>query len=217
MNMNFSNLNISKNYQKQQGAALAVGLILLLIITLMGYTGMKGTMLQEKMAAGLHNRSLAHGGANSALRAGESFLYGLIENSNGVVPEGTPGGALFGIYSFHAVPGDPTSGINPLIENFSKSDFTSSNGTDHGFNFVGVTEQGAALKNIPEYMIAKINCPGPVNVGTVEFGSAGGGASDGIEEQSCFVVTGKSSSGDGNSMSLVQSMYTVIASSNPSQ
>ena len=61
----------------QQGAALAIGLILLLIITLSGYVSMKGTILQEKMAIGLHNRALSNNGANSALRGGESFLYNL--------------------------------------------------------------------------------------------------------------------------------------------
>jgi len=71
------------NTQKQTGAALVVGLILLLIITLMGYSTMKGTMLQEKMAAGIHNRILAYGGANSALRDGEGFLYNLIDSTNG--------------------------------------------------------------------------------------------------------------------------------------
>ena len=39
--------------KNQKGAVLAVGLILLLIITLMGYVGMKGTILQEKMAAAI--------------------------------------------------------------------------------------------------------------------------------------------------------------------
>jgi Tfp pilus assembly protein PilX len=211
--------------KNEQGAALAVGLILLLIITLMGYTGMKGTMLQEKMAAGLHNRSLAYGGANSALREGERFLFQLVENSNGVVVEGTPNGELFKIYSYYLVPGDPTSGINPVISSFIQRDFTSTAGTDHSHNFLAVTEKGAALKELPEYIIYNVKTPASPGGGsasgavTQEFGSgssnSGGGSLS--DQQVSYFVTGKSTSGDGNTMAMVQSLYTVVGSSNPSQ
>ncbi len=216
---------MKNTYKKQEGAALAIGMILLVIITLMGYTGMKGTILQEKMAAGLHNRSLAYGGANSALRAGETFLYNLVANSNGVVVEGTPNGALFDVYSYYAVPGNPASGINPVVASFTQRDWTSSAGTLHSEDFVNVPAHGAALKRRPEYLIYNVKSPkSPGGAGgngaTVEFGNSGGGTSAGggsVEVQTSYVVTGKSTSGDGNSMAVVQSLYTVVGSSNPSQ
>ena len=215
---------------KQQGAALAVGLILLLIITLMGYTGMKGTILQEKMAAGLHNRTLANGGANSALRAGEDFLYGMIANTNGVVVEGTPNGTFQGVFSYYAVAGDPTSGINPRVSDFMQSNFDSTDGTVVGFDFTAVTQTGAALSAQPQYLIYNFNAPmsaggsggGSGAGGTQEFGaggssSSGGGAGSGGDQQATYVVVGKSPSGDGNSIAMVDSLYTVVGSSNPSQ
>lgn len=212
--------------KKQEGAALAIGLILLVVITLMGYTGMKGTMLQEKMAAGLHNRSLAQGGANSALRAGESFLYNLVANTNGVVVEGTPNGELFKIYSYYSEPGNPESGVNPIIEDFIERDWGSSAGTIHTEDFVNISALGASLARNPEYLIYNVKSPASPGGGaasgsaTQEFGSGssasngGGGAS---EQQTSYIVTGKSTSGDGNSMTIVQSLYTVVGSSNPSQ
>ena len=214
-----------KNQNKQQGAALAIGLLLLLIITLMGYTGMKGTMLQEKMAAGLHNRSLSYGGANSALREGERFLYELVEISNGVVVEGTPNGDLHKIYSYYTTPGDPTSGVNTKISGFTKEDWTSSDGTAHAHEFASITEKGAALKQKPEYIIYNVKSPtvpggGSANgLVTQEFGSGASTSNGGglTEIQSSYIVTGKSTSGDGNSMAMVQSLYTVVGSSNPSQ
>ncbi len=201
---------------KQQGAALAVGLILLLIITLMGYTGMKGTILQEKMAAGLHNRTLASGGANSALRAGEDFLYNMISNTNGVAIQGTPNGSFQNIYSYYQDPEDPTSGINPRVSGFLEANFNSIDGTTLSeFDFTAVTEEGASLSTQPQYLIYHINSPTGSSTGTTEFGG-GSGAGSG-EEQSSYVVVGKSLSGDGNSIALVNSLYTVVASSNPSQ
>lgn len=221
MNKSLNNPNL----KNQQGAALAVGLILLLLITLMGYTGMKGTMLQEKMAAGLHNRTLAYGGANSALRQGERQVFRLIEQTNGVVIEGTPDGRLFGVYSYYASPGNPAGGVNPVVEGFVQENFASEVGIDHDFDFGGTNvNENARLNQSPEYFIYLVDSPKTPGSGsngavTQEFGggSSNAGANSIQDEQGSYVVTGKSSSGDGNSMAMLQSLYTVVGSSNPSQ
>lgn len=197
------------SYKQQQGAALAVGLILLLIITLMGYAGMKGTMLQEKMAAGLHNRSLAMAGANSAVRAGESFLYNLIDSTNSVQAYGTPAGSFYNIYSQLSSISNPTSPVNPIVELFKQRNWTSSAGTVHGNDFTTSTYNGA-LAQQPQYIIEEL---------PYEFDDVGSkdddlpyGGSD-TEEQKVFLVTGKSPSGDGRTIALVQSMFTAVISS----
>lgn len=202
------------NPGRQHGAALAVGLILLLIITLMGYTGMKGTMLQEKMAAGLHNRSLANAGANSALRAGEDYLYNLVENTNGVIPEGTPDGVLQGIYSRLVSSTDPASDLNPILVDFKKRNWSHSNGVAHSFDFASVNNNGALYQS-PEYIIEEIaGITGALdntqNWGNVGGGSGGGSAGANLRN---YLITGKSMSGDGKTISLVQSTYTVVPSS----
>jgi Tfp pilus assembly protein PilX len=206
----------SHNLAKQQGAALAVGLILLLIITLMGYTGMKGTMLQEKMAAGLHNRSLANAGANSALRSGEDYLYNLVENTNGVIPEGTPNGILQGIYSRLTDTSDPSSALNPILVNFKKRNWTHSNGVAHAYDFTSVNNNGALYQS-PEYIIEEIAgiSGGGTGLGTQIWGTVTGGASGGSAGANLrnYLITGKSMSGDGKTISVVQSTYTVVPSS----
>lgn len=68
---------LSLNYSqrtRQQGAALLMGLVLLLIMTLLGISAMRGTTLQERMAGALHEQNLALQSAESALRAGEQAL-----------------------------------------------------------------------------------------------------------------------------------------------
>lgn len=193
----------------QQGAALAVGLILLLIITLMGYASMKGTMLQEKMAAGLHNRSLALSGANSAVRAGESYLYNLIDITNSVKVKGTPTGSLFNVYSQLSDPEDATSLVNPNVELFKERNWNSGAGTDHGHDFTDSTKNGA-LNAIPQYLIEELVYD-PSGLGTQDTDKKGGGG-DG-NTQKVFLVTGKSQSGDGRTISLIQSMFTVVVDS----
>lgn len=199
-----------RNHVKQQGAALAVGLILLLIITLMGYTGMKGTMLQEKMAAGLHNRSLASAGANSALRAGEDFLYNLVESTNGVIPEGTPNGVLQGIYS--RLSGDePTDPLNPVLVEFKKRNWNHSSGVDHAFDFTTINNNGA-LYETPEYIIEELAGITGAQDNSQAWGETGGSGSAGSNLRN-YLITGKSMSGDGKTIALVQSTYTVVPSS----
>ena len=198
------------NHQKQQGAALAVGLILLLIITLMGYTGMKGTMLQEKMAAGLHNRSLASAGANSALRAGEDFLYNLVESTNGVIPEGTPDGVLQGIYS-RLNGSEPTDPLNPILVEFKKRNWNHPAGVDHAFDFTTINNNGA-LYETPEYIIEELAGITGAQDNSQAWGETGGSGSAGSNLRN-YLITGKSMSGDGKTIALVQSTYTVVPSS----
>lgn len=198
-----------KSMQKQNGAALFVGLVILAIITLMGYTSMKGTILQEKMAAGLHNQSLAHSGANTAVRAGEEFIYRLITQTNGVNVEGTPGGQFNNLYSLLADPlNPPDSPLNPISEEFKKSNWDSSYGTEHAFNFNAVTAN-AALNTNPQYIIEEIYSIPLEGFNSQEFGMGGSDTSI----QKGFYITGKSDSGDGKTMSLVQSVFTAVVSS----
>lgn len=56
---------------RQQGAALAVSLVLLVIVTLVGLAGMRGTILQERMAGGAYDRETAFQAAEAALLLGE--------------------------------------------------------------------------------------------------------------------------------------------------
>ena len=58
----------------QQGVVLIVCLILLLLLTLIGTTGMQMTSLEEKMASNMRDRNLAFQAAESALVAGETWL-----------------------------------------------------------------------------------------------------------------------------------------------
>lgn len=59
---------------KQQGAVLAVALIFLLVLTLLGVSSMKSTLLEEKMAGNMRDQSLAFQAAEAALRDGEAFI-----------------------------------------------------------------------------------------------------------------------------------------------
>ena len=60
--------------RKQRGAVLIVALIFLVVMTMLILASIRGTVMQERMAANLYDRSLAFQAAEAALREGERFV-----------------------------------------------------------------------------------------------------------------------------------------------
>ena len=58
--------------RRQRGISLAVSLILLVVTTLLALASMRGVVLQTRMSAGTHDRSLAFQAAEAALRDAEN-------------------------------------------------------------------------------------------------------------------------------------------------
>lgn len=61
-------------FNKQRGAILVIALFMLLLLTVIGLSSMRGTMLQENMAGNLRDSSLALQAAEAALRKGEELV-----------------------------------------------------------------------------------------------------------------------------------------------
>lgn len=59
---------------EERGIALVVALILLLVITLVGLAGIRGTTMQEKMAGNFYDRELAFQSAEAGLREAEALI-----------------------------------------------------------------------------------------------------------------------------------------------
>lgn len=74
---------ISQNqlFMKQRGVVLVVALLILLVITIIGVTGMQTTILQETMAGAVRDKHIAFNAAEAALRDGEKYL-----NDTAVLP-----------------------------------------------------------------------------------------------------------------------------------
>jgi len=61
---------------KQNGVALVVALILLIVITLVGLAAVHGTIMQQKMTSNFYDRQLAFQASEAALRQAEAFVQG---------------------------------------------------------------------------------------------------------------------------------------------
>lgn len=59
---------------REQGVALVMGLIILLVMTLISITAMRGTLMQERMSGAFQGQQLAFQAAEAALRQAEREL-----------------------------------------------------------------------------------------------------------------------------------------------
>lgn len=59
---------------RQHGTVLVVSLIMLLLLTMLGLSSMRGTTLEERMAGNMRDQNLAFQAAEAALREGEAWL-----------------------------------------------------------------------------------------------------------------------------------------------
>jgi type IV pilus assembly protein PilX len=72
-------IRYARSAARQRGSALIFALVFLLVMTVIGVTGMQGTTQQEKMAGNMRNRNLAFQAAEAALRAGEMYVDPVIK------------------------------------------------------------------------------------------------------------------------------------------
>ncbi len=68
---------LSLNIKQQQGAVLAISLIILLALTLIGLASLQATSLDGKIAGNLRELNIAMQSSESALREAEAFINGL--------------------------------------------------------------------------------------------------------------------------------------------
>lgn len=110
-----SNPILHGNAAYQSGAVLIISLIMLLLLTLIGTTGMQSTSLEEKMAGNMRDRHLAFQAAESALKAAEAILFPI---PPAVLPTFTGPDADAGIGGIYSV--TPTTPITDasLLDSF---------------------------------------------------------------------------------------------------
>lgn len=196
----------SGQVRTQKGAALVVGLIFLVLVTLIATVGMRQSITQERMAGGLRNDSLARNSAESAQRQGERLIYDWYLQSNGAQIFGP------GIYTLGNAAAatfrdaDPTSFFTAgsLAYNPAINDYTS----NPGFT--------SRLAQQPVYLI-ELGAPvRPAGAPGGESGSTGMGGYASNEAQGnshlyLFRVTARSTGGVGAVVRTVESTYVGIA------
>jgi type IV pilus assembly protein PilX len=101
--------------KRQQGAALIIGLIILVVLTLIGVQAMRSSIVQERMAGNMRERNVAFQAAEAALRVGEASGPFLTTNAALADPATWDGsGSTGSIPSFDdGVAGPPVYQVGP--------------------------------------------------------------------------------------------------------
>lgn len=164
----------------QSGMVLPVSLIMLLLMTLIGVSGIQSTTLEEKMASNARDKNLAFQAAESAVREGEAFLTAAI------LPTFTAGG-VDGLYSLNST---------IISDNTIKtSDFWSANGKVVQMNNASVK---AHVKESPRYVIQQL-----------AFSEGGGQSLDASvhQENEMYQITARGVGGSATAVAIIQSTY----------
>ena len=67
-------MNRHKSYSKQKGVVLVIGMLLMIILTLIGLTGMQMTSFEEKMSGNTKDKHVAFEAAEAALLTAQTFV-----------------------------------------------------------------------------------------------------------------------------------------------
>ncbi len=166
---------------KQSGIVLVVSLIMLLLLTIIGLTGVQVTSLEEKMAGNSKDQNLAFQTAEAAIRAGEANIESVVA-----------------IAAFNGSNG--LYGINDAPNHYATANAWSAGGSAQ-FNS-GFTD----IKTQPRYFIKHIATNEDSSSGTdILVGNAGettAGAS-----VSYFTITARGTGGRNSSQVFLQTYY----------
>jgi len=173
--------------KQQSGAVLAIGLIMLLLMTLIGLTGTRVTGLEERMAGNNNDRNLAFQAAESALRAGEAYLANTsplpsFNNcTNGLYPNGGTGCASPNVSS-------TTAPMPPVWENI---DWTANSVAYAGSLGISVS---------PRYIIELMPC---------RDANSDGDCSDAGVDQNVYRITARATGATADAVIMLQSILEI--------
>lgn len=172
--------------QKQRGAVLLVGLVMVLLISIISVSAIRGSNLQEAIAGNMRERNLAFQSAESGLRAGESVIA---EPAPRLVITGTQG-----IYN--------DTFVNPAT---SVLTYSSANWVDANKVVVSTLNLGSVARQ-PSYVIEQLHA---------DIGDCAKGEGSGIDAQSIqttgdcvpYRITSRGFGASVDSVKTLQSVY----------
>jgi len=149
-----------KHTKHQKGAVLIVSLVMLIIMTLLGISGMNNTVMQERMAGNQRNSTLAFQAAEAALRAAENDID---QNWGSDFPDGDTNGTTNndnrGVFTYNSATLDPNLGNDTEWwaerTGAANNTFWANNGTD-AYAADTLEFQSGEFLGMPQFIIEKI-------------------------------------------------------------
>lgn len=186
---------------KQRGVALAIGMILLLTVSIIGITSMKSALLQDRMAASFKNKELSDAAALTLMVAAEHWLFEYFNVNNNT--------ALTSDSCAFCLPPN-----NQVVRDFKSDKILENSGFHHpdGISVNGLYDDQLASE--PEFIIEILEDFSNNGTGG-NFGDTGGETDGGNQVGSggddegliFFRITSKATDTSGNIYSAYETVY----------
>jgi len=169
----------------QQGSALLVSLIILVVMTLLGLSGMRTSVMEEKMAGNMRDSELAFQAAEAALRDAEKHIQDNVISTAAFDADGTDG-----LYN------------NDDSRIWESVDWTDASSLEYtGFDS---STTGVNVSTAPRYVIQHLASVGSAS-DKLNLGNAGQGTGAGTVE--AFTVTARGTGGSDTAVVYLQTTF----------
>lgn len=201
----------------QRGAVLVVALIFLILLTILAISASGRSLLQERMAGGLHNAQQADMSAQTALRGAEWKLW---TNAVLSVTGGSMrcGSGVFSTDCYSFVPGSPSANV---VNFRTKSGWVTAGATEYkGYGgSVDFTDSSKGdLAHNPWYIIEDLGQVRPENVSgpLCEAGTSGvcPGGQASLRQRHIYRITARASGGSPNTVRIQESTFMAVKTDN---
>jgi type IV pilus assembly protein PilX len=199
-----------RSARAQRGAVLVVALIFLLLLTILAISASGRSLLQERMAGGLHNAQQAEMSAQTALRGAEWKLWTSTSNVSAHLNCGS--GIFTDCYIF-----DPASPITNVTNFRTKQGWVTAGATTYkgygnsvDYTSAATTGQYGNLAHNPLYMIEDmgVELPPGVSGSLHESGATGtGGTGYTSVTRHIYRITARATGGSANTMRVLESTF----------
>jgi len=166
----------------QTGSVLIIALIMMVVLTMLGVTGMKSSVLEEKMAGNLRDSQLAFQAAEATLREAEQFIDDNIVSTTNFDTDGSDG-------LYEKSPGKLWKQIN-----------WDSNDSLEFSNFSSNSSINTSPRYIIQHLASQLN-----DVDNLNLDNYGQGTGAGRVEM--FLITARATGNSGNTVVMLQSTY----------
>ena len=200
------NLNVMRQPVRQQGAALATALIMLLVLTVVGVSALNTITTEETMAGNMRDQIIALQATETAIRDSEALLNSEVSGfpwfyvnkksptcvggSGPTVCDGSEGGSVL-----------TANGIGSLVENFHNDAYWEA--TNGAFPYAGSAIYG--VSDNPSYFIEK---SGKSEIDSLSTGTDSA-SQDGAKQY--YTTTARGKGGNPNTVSVVRITTAVRA------
>lgn len=183
---------------KQQGAALAVSLIILTLMTVIGVTAVKSSVIENRIATNMHDKQMSFEAAEAALRDAEAWL---IEQESSPGTSREKGATSTVTVWVKGVPTNTYSGVEATEEmmKFSDDSIWETYGENYGdANGLSIAERMPGLSAAPQFIVEQFTfIPDDLSAETLAAGRG----------EFYYRITARARGGSSTSETLLQTIF----------